>query len=57
MQQKLLRLAAIAAGGTGVLGFILGYGGDERVYSRGVMPTLHRDAIIQYEKLALDLNT
>jgi len=41
-KQKLLRLAAIAAGGTGVLGFILGYGGDERFYSRVVMPTLHR---------------
>ena len=25
---------AIAAGGTGFLGFILGYGGDERFYSR-----------------------
>ena len=45
LQQKLLRLAAIAAGGTGFLGFILGYGGDERFYSRVVMPTLHRDPI------------
>ena len=37
-----MRLAAIAAGGTGFLGFILGYGGDEKFYSRVVMPTLHR---------------
>ena len=36
-----MRLAAIAAGGTGFLGFILGYGGDEKFYSRVVMPTLH----------------
>jgi len=41
-KQKLVRLAGIAAGGAGFLGFILGYGGDEKFYSRVVMPTLHR---------------
>ena len=45
LQQKLVRLAGIAAGGAGFLGFILGYGGDEKFYSRVVMPTLHRGAI------------
>lgn len=42
MQQKLFRLAAIAAGGAGFFGFMCAYGGDERFYSKVVMPMLHR---------------